>query len=111
MVSMQSLRSKKRRPTHPGAILREDVLPELKLSQTALAERLGVSRRTISEIVNEQRPITPDMALRLARFLGTTPDSWLDMQQALDIWDTEHSKRANYLRIKPLHNSRLQTAF
>ena len=110
MVTRESLRSSKRRPTHPGAILREDILSELKLSQTALAKRLGVSRRTISQIVNEQRPITADMAIRLSRFLGTTPDSWLSMQQAVDIWDTEHSKQANYARIKPLKDSELQLA-
>jgi addiction module HigA family antidote len=106
----RSLRSKKRRPTHPGAILREDVLPELRLSQAGLAKRLGVSRRVISEIVNEQRSVTPDMALRLARFLGTTPDSWLNMQQAVDTWDTEHGKHVKYECIKPWHKSELQLA-
>ncbi len=110
MRSPQSLRSAQRRPTHPGAILREDVLSELQLSQTLLAKHLGVSRRTISQIVNEQRPITPDMAIRLSKFLGTTPDSWLNMQQAVDIWDTEHSKQANYGRIKPLKGFELQPA-
>jgi addiction module HigA family antidote len=110
MKTTSTLRSNKRRPTHPGAILREDVLSELQLSQTALAKRLGVSRGTISQIVNEQRPITPDMALRLSRFLGTTPSSWLAMQQAVDIWDTEHLKEANYKWIKPLKDSEFQLA-
>lgn len=104
----QSLRSKKRRPTHPGAILREDVLPELELSRTELAKRLGVSRHVISEIVNERRPITTDIALRLARFLGTTPDSWLNMQQAVDIWDTIHSKSTKYNHIKPWRTNGLE---
>ena len=110
MRATRSLRSNKRRPTHPGAILREDILSELKLSQTALAERLGVSRRTISQIVNEQRPITADMALRLSRFLGTTPVSWLTMQQAVDIWDIEHREQTKYSRIKPLKDSEVQIA-
>lgn len=87
---MSIMRSKNRKPTHPGAILREDILPELGISQSELAERLKVSRRTISEIVNEHRPVTPDMALRLSHFLGTTPDIWLNMQTALDIWELEH---------------------
>jgi len=88
---MSTLRSKKRRPTHPGAILREDILPELGITQSELALRLGVSRRTISEIIHERRPITPDMAIRLAHFLDTTPASWLNMQQALDVWELEKS--------------------
>ena len=86
-----TLRSKNRRPTHPGAILREDILPELNITQGELALHLGVSRRTISEILHERRPITPDMAIRLAYFLDTTPTSWLNMQQALDIWELENN--------------------
>ena len=70
---MNTLKAKNRRPTHPGAILREDVLPALDITQTELADRLGVSRRTISQIIHEHRPITPDTAIRLAHFLGTTP--------------------------------------
>jgi addiction module HigA family antidote len=97
---MKTLRAKDRKPTHPGAILREDILPALSISQTELAQHLGVSRRTISEIVNEQRPLTPDMALRLAYFLGTTPDSWLNMQMALDIWELKHKNAAIYKNIK-----------
>ena len=86
---MESLRSKARRPTHPGAILREDVLPELKITQQELADRLGVSRRTVSEILNEHRPLTPDMAIRIGKLLNTTPESWLRMQQTLDLWELE----------------------
>lgn len=56
---MSTLRSKQRKPTHPGAILREDVLPSLSISQTDLAARLGVSRRTVSQILHEHRPLTP----------------------------------------------------
>lgn len=86
---MNSLRSKARRPTHPGAILREDVLPELGLTQAEFAERLGVARRTVSEILHERRPITADMALRLGKLLSNGPDSWLRMQQTLDLWELE----------------------
>lgn len=83
---MKNQKLKKRKPTHPGAILREDILPSLSMSQGDIAIALGVSRRTVSQIIHEHRPITADMAIRLARFLGGTPDSWLNMQQALDIW-------------------------
>jgi len=97
---MKSLRSNKKKPVHPGAILREDVFPELNMSQAEMALRLGVSRRTISEIMHEHRPITPDMAIRLAHFLGGTPNSWLNMQQALDIWCLEHDNGDQYKDIK-----------
>lgn len=98
---MKSLRNPNRRPTHPGAILREDVLPTLEMTQTELAQRLGVSRLTVSELLHEKRGITPEMALRVAKLLNTTPESWLRMQQAVDLWDVQqHSdKLAN---IKPL---------
>ena len=95
-----SIRAKKRNPTHPGAILREDVLPTLNISQAELADYLGVSRRTISQILNEHRPLTPDMAIRLAHFLGTTPESWLNMQQALDVWVLEKQNAKIYQGIK-----------
>ena len=95
-----SLRAKNRRPTHPGAILREDVLPSLGITQTELADRLGVSRRTVSQILHEHRPLTPDMAIRLACFLGTTPESWLNMQQALDVWELERKNARAYGQIK-----------
>ena len=95
-----SIRAKDRRPTHPGVILREDVLPSLGITQTDLADRLGVSRRTVSQILHEQRPLTVDMAIRLSHFLGTTPESWLNMQQALDIWDLQHKNARTYQQIK-----------
>jgi addiction module HigA family antidote len=91
-----------RKPTHPGAILREDVLPTLGLTQSELAARLGVSRRSVSEIVHERRPVTPDMALRLARLLGGTPESWLNMQRAVDLWELERERTEVYARIQPV---------
>lgn len=99
-MNNNTLRSKNRKPTHPGAILREDILPSLKISQGELADKLAVSRRTISQILNEHRPLTPDMAIRLAYFLGTTPESWLNMQQALDVWELERKNARFYAQIK-----------
>ncbi len=89
-----------RKPTHPGAIIREDIMPELGLNQTELAQQLGVSRLTVSEIIHEKRAVSTDMALRLARLLGTTPESWLNMQQAVDLWELGHAKSAEYRKIK-----------
>ncbi len=102
---MITLRSKKRKPTHPGAIIREDILPALGITQTELANRLGVSRRTVSQILNEQRPLTTDMAIRLAHFLDTTPESWLNMQQTLDIWLLESLNANKYEKIKKVSNN------
>jgi len=71
------------------------------MTQTELAERLGVSRLTVSELLHGKRALTPDMAVRLARLLRTTPESWLNMQQAVDLWEIEHQDK-KYRHIKPL---------
>ena len=68
--SARSLRDPNRKPTHPGAILREDVLPSLRMTQTKFAQRLGVSRVTVTDIVYEKRPVSVDMAIRLGKLLA-----------------------------------------
>ncbi|HIJ29666.1 MAG TPA: HigA family addiction module antidote protein [Gammaproteobacteria bacterium] len=90
---------RRRKPTHPGAILREDLLPELSITQKELAERLGVSRLTVSELLHEKRSLSPDMAIRLAHLFNTTPESWLNMQQALDLWLLKTEKAEEYRSI------------
>ena len=84
---MKTLRNPNRRPTHPGAILREDVLPALGITQGRFAAMLGVSRLSVSQIVHEHRALSPDMAMRLERLLGTSAESWLRMQEAVDLWE------------------------
>jgi addiction module HigA family antidote len=98
---MKSLRDPKRRPTHPGAILREDVLPALEMTQTEFAQRLGVSRLSVSDLLLEKRSMTPEMAARVAKLLNTTPDSWLRMQQAVDLWDVAQNPE-KLAGIKPI---------
>lgn len=98
---MKSMRNPNRKPTHPGAVLREDVLPTLGMTQTEFAERLGVSRLTVSELLHEKRACSPDMAARLARLLNTTPESWLAMQVAVDVWTVRQDKH-RYSDIEPL---------
>ncbi len=75
-----------RAPVHPGAILREDVLPELGVSKTAFANAIHVSRQMLYDILNESRPITISMALRLGKVLGNGPNVWIGMQQKYDLF-------------------------
>ena len=82
MVNMQ------RKPAHPGRIIKNMYLEPLSLTVTALAEILGVSRKAVSAIVNERKPVTPEMALRLSRAFVTTPDLWLNLQKKHDLWHT-----------------------
>lgn len=98
---MKSLRDPKRKPTHPGEVLREDVLPSLEMTQTELAKRLGVSRLSVSELLLEKRALSPDMAIRVGRLTNTTPESWLRMQEVLDIWELEQDPK-RYRQIEPL---------
>jgi len=88
---MQTLRNPNRKPTHPGELLREDVLPSLGITQTRMAELLGVSRVTLSDLLHERRALSGDMALRLEKLLGTSAESWLNMQQAVDLWQARQN--------------------
>jgi len=103
-MTMKSLRNPNRRPTHPGAVLREDVLPALDISQGRLAELLGVSRLTVSQLLHEHRALSPDMAMRLEKLLGTSAESWLRMQEAVDLWDTRQQPE-RFASIKRLHTT------
>ena len=89
------MRARNRQPAHPGRILKNLYLSPLGISNTKLAETLGVSRKAISHIVNERKSVTPDMALRLARALpNTSPEFWLNLQKNYDLWqavrDAQH---------------------
>lgn len=105
---MKSLRATHRRPTHPGAVLREDVLPALGMTQTELACLLNVSRLSVSELLHEKRSLTPAMATRIATLLDTSAESWLLMQQAVDLWEVRHVQ-ATIHDVKPLSKARLAT--
>ncbi len=92
----------KRKPTHPGEIIKEDFMIPLKLTQTELAKALKTSFRTINEILNERRSISPDMALRLARYFGTSPDVWLGLQADYDLFKAKLKSKKMIEEIKPL---------
>ena len=74
-----------RNPVHPGAIVREDCLKELGLSVTEAARRLGVGRPALSALINEKVAVSMEMAYRLSKAFGSTPDHWLRMQLAYDL--------------------------
>lgn len=98
-------RKKKLPPTHPGELLRNEIMPAVGLTQERLAMLLGVSRRTINEIVTEKRSLSADMAHRLARLFDTTPDFWLGLQQDVDLWKAAQIRQSVYDKIKTLRRS------
>lgn len=82
-----------RKPTHPGAILLEDIIKPLNLSIAEAAKILGVSPKTLSEFVNEKTPLTPDMAVRIANATNTSPESWMNLQQKLTLWERKEESQ------------------
>lgn len=90
------------KPTHPGEILREDVLPALDITKTRFAELLHVSRQTLYDLLGERQPVTPQMALRLGRLLGNGPEIWLRLQGAYDLAAQTEALAAELERIPAL---------
>ncbi len=93
-------RSKDRCPTHPGALLREIVLPALPIGKAGFARALGVSRQCLYDLLNEKQPVTPAMAVRLGLVFEDSPASWLNMQSAYDLWQAERTVDTS--KLKPL---------
>jgi antitoxin HigA-1 len=81
-------------PSHPGALLREEVLPALGLTVTAAAEKLGVSRQALHAILAETASVTPEMAVRLGKLCGNGAGLWLRMQTERDLWRAERDLHA-----------------
>jgi addiction module HigA family antidote len=98
------MRIRKRTPAHPGRIIRNHHLERLSMTITDLANVLGVSRKTLSKIVNGRGAITPDMALRLSRAFDTSPELWLNLQKNFDLWyASNHSE--DWKRVRPIKHS------
>lgn len=87
-------------PPHPGEVLRELCIEPLGISVTDAAHALGVSRKTLSAILNGRSGISPEMALRLAKAFDTTPESWLNQQTQYDLWEVE--QQAKDLKVRRL---------
>ncbi|MDP1859890.1 MAG: HigA family addiction module antitoxin [Gemmatimonadaceae bacterium] len=101
-MTIPNTRAMTRRPTHPGAMLREDFLPDYGLSVASLAEAAGVSRQSVNELLRGRRAVSPEMALRLSRLFGNAPEFWMDAQRAVDLWDARLALKGAVARIKPL---------
>lgn len=99
------LNNRKRRPTHPGVLLRDEILPHLGMSQQRLAELLHVTRQTVNEIVTEKRGVSIDMAYRLGRLFNMDPSTWIRMQEAVEVWDTLQSNSKVYEKILPIRET------
>jgi antitoxin HigA-1 len=101
-MSIENTRERKIRPVHPGEMLREDFVTDYGLTASGLAKALGVSRQTVNELLRERRAVTPEMAIRLARLFGNTPEFWLNAQRAVDLWAAEKVLKKSVHQIKPL---------
>ena len=89
MTEFAAKRDPARRPTHPGRILADDVLPAAGRSKSEIARLLGVSRQTLYDILEARQPVTPQMAVRLGKLCGNGPQLWLNMQIAYDLWEAK----------------------
>jgi len=85
-------------PPHPGGIVRRQCLDPLHLSVTEAAKALGVTRQALSDVVNERAAISVEMAIRLSKAFGSTPETWLGMQMAYDLWHAR--SRARRIRVR-----------
>lgn len=101
-MSIPNTTGLQRKPTHPGEMLREDFLPDYGLTVSSLAAAIGVSRQSINEILRERRSVSPEMALRLARLFGNSPEFWLNAQRAVDLWEAAQVIESDVARIQPL---------
>ena len=101
-MSIPNSRVRNIRPIHPGEMLREDFMPDYGLTVSRLAEALCVSRQTVNEMIRERRAVSPEMALRLSRLFGNSPEFWLNAQRAVDLWDAEQKAGPEIKRVEPL---------
>ena len=102
-MSIPNNGQRKIRPTHPGEMLREDFLPDYSLTVSGFAKALSVSRQTVNELLRERRAVSPEMALRLSRLFGNTPEFWLNAQRAVDLWDAARNIKRKIQCISPLN--------
>ena len=103
MAEYAAKRNADRCPTHPGELLREDILPALRIPKTEVAEALGISRQHLYDILNEKKPVSADIAVRLGRAFGDGPEVWLRMQAAYDAWHA--ARRVDVSKVRELRTA------
>lgn len=91
-----------RKPTHPGEMLREEFFPEFGLTVARAASLLHVSRQSVNELLRERRGVSADMAVRLSRLFGTSPQYWLNMQRNVDLWNAFDKHEDEFDEIEPV---------
>jgi len=108
IIDEAAMQKMKRKPIHPGIIIKEDYLVPLSISIKEMASNLGISRKTLSKIINARGAITPDMALRLSKAFDTTPDLWLNLQKKYDLWHAERASKA-WHTVQPISSQLLHS--
>ena len=101
-MSLANTGQMRRRPTHPGEMLREDFLPDYGLTASGLASAIGVSRQSVNELLRGRRAVSPEMALRLGKVFGNSAAFWLNAQRAVDLWEAAQTIRDDVAGIKTL---------
>ena len=90
----------RRKPTHPGEVLLEDVIKPLGITITEAAQDLGISRKTLSELIHGKCSLSPEMAVRIAKATKTSPESWLAMQTKLDLWQAMQDEPKDIIKFE-----------
>jgi antitoxin HigA-1 len=91
MIEHAARRNSRRCPTHPGELLRNDILPAVGMGKSEIAAALGISRQHLYDVLNEKKPVSPEVAARLGKAFGDGAAIWLRMQAAYDAWHAERS--------------------
>ena len=100
-MSIQNMKAREITPTHPGEMLREDFMPDYNLTTTGLAQKLGVSRQTVNELLLERRAVSPARAFKLSMLFGNTAEFWLNAQREIDLWNAERENKQEVEKIMP----------
>ncbi len=99
MTEYAAKRNPRRCPTHPGELLREDILPAIGFGKSQLAQSLGISRQHLYDILNERKPVSPEIAARLGKAFGDGAGVWLRMQAAYDAWHAEQTVDVSKIKL------------